>query len=316
MSTDLLPSWRDGATRDAVLAFLDAAGAVPVEQRVATLDNDGTLWCERPTYAQFDFFADALATRAADDSSLTSRPEYAAVLDGDASAIAEIGLPRVAVALAELFAGKEPHEFTLLAREFMARARHRTRGVPLAQMVYQPMLELLDALRHHEFSVFIVTGGGTEFVRAISQDLYGVPPESVVGTLIEYEYSRDGAGRPRLRRTSTMGSEANEGAAKVAHIQTQLGRRPIFAAGNSAGDREMMEWACATDLPSLAVLVDHDDPVREFQYTSLAATFEEDEPITTVAAGLGWTVVSMANDWSSVFPGEDPSSHQDDARFR
>ncbi len=298
----LLPSWREGATRDAVLAFLDAAMALSVEQRVAAFDNDGTLWCERPTLVQYDFFADQLAKATAADPGLAERPEFAAVLANDGAAISEIGLAHVAVALAGLFAGMEPEEFTELARDFMRRATNRARGIPLMQAVYQPMLELLDELRRREFTVFIVSGGGTEFVRAISQQLYGIAPEGVVGTLIAYEFARRDDGRPVLLRTGQIGSAANEGAAKVSHIQAQLGRRPILAAGNSAGDREMMEWACAGNGPSLALLVDHDDADREFEYASTAATFEEAEPITAIAQRLGWTVASMANDWATVFP--------------
>jgi phosphoserine phosphatase len=300
----LLPSWRDGATRDAVLAFLDAAMALPVAQRVAAFDNDGTLWCERPTLVQYDFFADALAKATADDPTLAARPEFAAVLAGDGAAISELGLARVAVALAGLFAGMEPDEFTDRTRAFMQRTHHRSLGIPLMRAVYQPMLELLDELRTRGFTIFIVSGGGTEFVRAISQDLYGVPPEAVVGTLVGYEFVRRDDGRPALRRTAEMGSEANEGVAKVNYIQAHLGRRPILAAGNSGGDREMMEWACSGTGPCLALLVDHDDAEREFQYVSTAATFEEAEPIVEVAQRLGWTVASMAHDWATVFPAD------------
>ena len=298
----LLPSWRDGSTRDALLAFLDAAMALPVAQRVAAFDNDGTLWCERPTFVQYDFLADALAAAAAVDPSLAERAEFAAVLADDSAAISDLGLARVAVALNGLFAGIEPDEFTARAAEFMHRATHRSLGIPLMAAVYQPMLELLDELRRREFTIFIVSGGGTEFVRAISQELYGVPPESVVGTLIAYQFVRRDDGRPALLRTEQIGSAANEGAAKVSHIQAHLGRRPILAAGNSAGDREMMEWTCAGDGPCLALLVGHDDAEREFAYASTAATFDEAEPIAAVAQRLGWTVVSMAHDWATVFP--------------
>ena len=298
----ILPSWRAGATRDALIAFLDAAELLPVAQRVAAFDNDGTLLCERPTYVQFDFFADALATAVAADPALRDRPEYAAVLQGDFAAIAALGLPRVAVALAELFVGLRPEEFTHRVSDFMDRATHRTLGVALRYTVYQPMLELLDELRSRQFAVFIVSGGGTEFVRAISEELYGVAPQDVVGTLIAYEFSREADGRPVLRRTAEIGSDANEGEAKVTHIQTQLGRRPILAGGNSAGDREMLEWACTGDGPGLALLIDHDDEEREFRYVSVAATVDESEPITTVGHRLGWTVVSMARDWSLLFP--------------
>ena len=301
-SPSLLPSWRPGGTRDAVVAFLAAAEALPVEARVAAFDNDGTLWCEKPTYVQFDFFEDALRRRAQDNPALRERPELAAVLNLDMAAIGELGLTRVALALVELFAGIEPEVFAAEAREFMARARHRTLGVPAPGTRYQPMLELLGELRRRDFTVYLVSGGGTEFLRAVSAELYGVPPEFVVGTQVRYELTRRPDGRPVLLRTGDVIGGANEGAAKVTNIQSQLGRRPILAAGNSAGDREMLEWALAGDGPGLALLLHHDDREREFAYESVSSTLKEHEPITGVANRLGWTVISMANDWSTVFP--------------
>ena len=162
------------------------------------------------------------------------------------------------------------------------------------------MQELLAALRELDFTIAVVTGGGTEFVRGISQDLYGVPPERVVGTLVEYDYSDEGD-RPVLLRSTRILGGANEGAVKVNNIQTQLGRRPILAVGNSGGDRQMLEWAATGEGPTLALLVNHDDAEREFSYVSSAETFAESEEITDVGARLGWTVISMANDWETVF---------------
>lgn len=298
MTEQLLPSWRPGTTRDAVVAFLHDAEAVPVTDRVACFDNDGTLWCERPTYVQFDFFIDTLRTRAEADQALADQAEFAALLAGDQHAIGDIGLERIAVALTSLFEGLSPQDFTARAQDYLARGEHATLGRPHRTNVYRPMLELIAELRRRDFTVTIVTGGGTEFVRAISQDLYGVPPEAVVGTLIEYDYLSD---PPRLRRSTRVVGAANEGAAKVSNIQTQLGRRPILAVGNSGGDREMLEWAAAGEGPTLALLVNHDDAEREFSYVSTAQTFTEPEPITDVGARLGWTVISMAHDWETVF---------------
>jgi haloacid dehalogenase-like hydrolase len=302
MTDDLLPSWRPGGTRDAIEAFLDTAKSVPVEQRVACFDNDGTMWCERPTYVQFDFFVDALKSAVAADPTLAEKAEFAALLANDQAAIGEIGLERIAFALTGLFEGQSPEDFTAAAREFMGRAVHPTLSRPTRSNTYLPMRELIAELRRREFTVCVVTGGGTEFVRAISDDLYGVPPQNVVGSLIAYEFvpTADDAG-PSLRRTAKLVAGANEGAVKVSNIQTQLGRRPILAAGNSGGDREMLEWAAAGDGPTLALLVNHDDDAREFSYVSTAETFAEPEPITDVGARLGWTVVSMANDWDTVF---------------
>lgn len=300
---DVLPSWRLGPSRDAIVGFLEAAGEVPVEDRVAYLDNDGTMWCEKPTFVQLDFFVDALQSRAAQDPSLADRPEFAAILSGDMAAVAEIGLAQVAGALAALFDGDTPEEFGAVVDDFLNRYRHRTLGVPASGVIYQPMLELLDELRSRAFTIGIVTGGGTEFVRRVSKRWYGVEPGMVVGTLIGYRFDRDDEDRPVVRRTAAQTGSPNEGGAKLEHIHSQVGRAPILAVGNSGGDREMLEWAQASPHGGLAVLVDHDDGEREFAYESTAATFEDAEPITDVANRLGWVVVSMANDWETVFPG-------------
>jgi haloacid dehalogenase-like hydrolase len=304
----ILPAWRPGPTRDAILGFLHDIDGVPPADRVACFDNDGTLWCERPTYVQLDFFVDALKAKVAADPSAAGTPEYTALLTGDHAAIAQLGLARIGLALVELFDGMTPEAFVAHAREFMRRAMHAGLDRPTRTTVYQPMLELLGELRRRDFAISVVTGGGTEFVRAISAELYDVPPEAVVGTLIKYALDRDGDGRPRLLRTTSILGDANEGPTKVTNIQTQLGRRPILAAGNSGGDREMLEWAGTANGPGLALLIDHDDPEREFQYLSSAETFTESEPITDVGRRLGWTIVSMANDWDTVFPpvGDEP----------
>jgi phosphoserine phosphatase len=299
--TDRLPSWRPGATRDAIIAFLDGVGEIPADERVGYLDNDGTMWCERPDYVQLDFFVDALRQRVDVDASLADRPEFAAVLSGDMGRVAEIGLAQVAGALAALFDGQTPEQYAAAVDDFLARYRHRTLGVPIGGVVYQPMLELLDELRRLDFTIGIVTGGGTEFVRRVSKPLYGVEPGMVVGTLIGYEFDRDEAGRPVVRRTTSQIGSANEGGAKVEHIYSQIGRQPILAVGNSAGDREMLEWAQSHPRGGLGILIDHDDAEREFAYQSVAVTFDEPEPITTVGGRLGWVIVSIARDWDTVF---------------
>jgi hypothetical protein len=199
-----------------------------------------------------------------DDPALADEAEFRAVLAGDVAAVGEIGLERVALALAGLFQGLDPGSFTREVRTFFRSGTHPTLRRPLSAVRYAPMLELLDALRELGFSIGVVTGGGTEFVRAISQELYGVPPERVVGTMIAYELGQD-------------------------------------AAGNSAGDTELLQWAAAADGPHLSLLLDHDDPDREFAYASEAQTLAATEPITATARRLGWTTISMREDWASVF---------------
>ncbi len=304
LNAEVLPSWRPGDTRDAIVRFLDLAVDIPPARRLACFDNDGTLWCEKPHYVQLDFLLETLASRVAADPGLGETPEFAALLSHDAAAVNELGLPRIAVALTGLFDGMTADRFADLVRDFMTAAVHPTLQRPLRTCVYLPMLELVDELRRRGFTVAVVTGGGTEFVRALSRDLYAVPPENVVGTLIEYDYA-SGADGPALTRTSRLLGDPNDGSAKVVHIQTQLGRRPVFAAGNTTGDQEMLHWAHTADGPSMALLVDHDDGVREFRYAGTGESGPDSEPILEVARRQAWSVASMAEDWHTIFAPHD-----------
>ena len=299
-----LASWRDGATRDALLDFVDAADSRPVHERVAVFDNDGTLWCEKPTYPQLEFMIDELRRAVALDPALAERDEYRALLEHDRTAQSEMGLERIAFALLEFCVGIEPAEFDARVRAFFDSSVHAQRSVPYRRLRYGPMLELLAELRAHHFSVFIVSGGGTEFVRAISEEFYGVEPQDVVGSLVGYEFVRSDTGAPRLLRTLELFGEVNEGPPKVTNIQRQLGRRPIFAAGNSPGDTEMLEYALAATGPSMAITIDHDDAEREYAYEGVAGSFETDGSYLDQMRGLGVTVVSMRDDWAAVFADE------------
>ena len=301
MTDRILPSWRDGAARDAIVAFIDRVDEIPVEDRVAVFDNDGTMWCEKPNYTQLEFFLVEMKRAIQADPALADRAEYRALIDHDHEALEALGLEGVAMALLDLFAGQTPEEFAARVAEFFAEQQH-TRGVPYRQQRYQPMLELMDELRARDFDFYLVSAGGAEFVRVISDDFYGVSPEGVVGSQIAYEFTRDADGRPRLLRTNrVVAGGPNEGAAKVSNIHRILGRRPVVAGGNSAGDAEMLEYAMTYDGPSLALLVNHDDAEREYDYASVAGTFDTDETILETAARLGWTVASIKHDWVTVF---------------
>jgi phosphoserine phosphatase len=297
----LLPSWRPGATRDAVTAFLDASTSLAPAERLAVFDNDGTLWCERPLYPQLAFFIDQVAEAVGRTPELAQRPEYAALMRHDLAAVAELGIGRVVTAVLELFEGMSADEFAERSQRFLTGTMHPTLRVPYTKAVYQPMLELLAALRSRQFSVVIVSGGGTEFVRSISEQVYGIGTEAVIGTLVGYEYRVDDDG-PTLVRTAAVHGDANEGAAKVVNIQQLVGRRPSLAAGNSAGDREMIDWTLAGPGPSLGLLVDHDDAEREMAYESVAGTFETSGSIVDIGRRSGWTVVSMRDDWARIWP--------------
>ena len=301
-----LQSWNDGPAKTAVLEFLErvttggSAGFVPPPARVAVLDNDGTLWCERPNYVQAYFILDRLREQAAADADLAADPVVEALLAGDLERAAAGGQDALVGVLLRTHAGMTTDEFIASATRWFEAARHPRFGVPYTELTYRPMIELIDVLRACEFRVFIVTGGGVEFVRAVSEDLYGGAPADVVGTAVELSFERRD-GRIELVRLPRLLGSPNEGEPKALAIQQHIGRRPIFAAGNSAGDREMLEHATSGPLPSLGIVVDHDDEVREYAYESLSATDPQAEPILSSAARFGWTVVSMKRDWATVF---------------
>jgi phosphoserine phosphatase len=304
----MLASWNDGQTRTAILEFVDRIGEeggtdyVPPAERVAVLDNDGTLWCERPTYIQalfvFARLRDAVATRP----ELAEQPLVKALLAGDLAAAQQFGMEAIAGVLLELDAGRTTEEFARDAADWLAAAKHPRFGVPFRELTYPPMLELMDLLRARDFRVFIVTGGGVEFVRAVGDELYGVPTDDVVGSAVQVDFERRD-GRIVLVRKAAMLGSPNEGPPKAVNIQAHIGRRPILAAGNSAGDREMLEYAHTGERPSLCLVVDHDDDEREYAYAGAAVTDPDAEPIVDTARRLGWTVVSMRRDWNRVFAG-------------
>jgi len=263
-------------------------------------DNDGTLWCEKPTYVQAFFVLQRVHELAAQRPELRQQKPYQAILGGDPQSLARLSLGEIAKVVVEAHAGLTPEEFTAAVRQFLASAKHPRFGVPYGALTYAPMVELLHFLRANDFRVFIVTGGGVEFVRAVSEDLYGVPRDDVVGSAVQLAFERQD-GRPRLVRQAALWGSPNEGEPKPINIQAHIGRRPILAAGNSGGDQEMLEYVQAGHYPSLCLLVNHDDAEREYAYESHAATRADAEPILATAARLGWTVVSMQRDFGTMF---------------
>jgi phosphoserine phosphatase len=298
----LLPSWRPGSTRNHLVEFLDRVDDIPPRERVAVFDNDGTLWCEKPDYIQAEFLLAELRRVVAVEPAVAEREEYRALLEGDRTALGELGLERVVMALVDLHTGLRPDQFDDRVTTFVREFRHFDRGVPMRQLRFQPMLELIAELRTRGFDVYLVSGGGAEFLRVLSEDFYGVKPEGVVGTQIDYDLVRGTDGTVHLRRSgSLIGAGANEGPTKPTNIQRVLGRRPCVAGGNSAGDAEMLQYAAGYDGPSLSLLVNHDDGQREYAYASVAGTFDTAETILETAARLDWVVASIRDDWSTVF---------------
>jgi phosphoserine phosphatase len=288
----MLQSWNEGPARQAVLEFLrtvteDGPGYVMPADRVATFDNDGTLWCEQPLPPQFDFVLRRWAATAAADPSKRYVEPYRAAIERDADWLHdyEHHVPELLQGMAEAFTGTTPEQFEEIVRRFFTEVDHPRFGVPYDQAFYQPMRELLDLLASLEFRVFITSGGGRDFMRVISEPVYGILRERVIGTAPDYEY-RDG----RLYRLPTVLGGVDDGPGKPVHIYHQIGRPPLLAAGNADGDVEMLRSA------RFALLVRHDDAQREYAYDGKA------KRALATAARDGWTVVSMRDDWATVFP--------------
>jgi phosphoserine phosphatase len=287
-----LPSWHDGPAKRAVLGFLadvagDGPGYLAPVDRIAAFDNDGTLWCEQPLPPQFDFVLRRWAAMAeADPAKRTQQPYRAAVeLDTDWLRAYEQHIPELMKGMAEAFSGSTPEQFERTVRKFFGDVRHPRFGVSYDNVVYQPMRELLDLLAAYDFRVFIVSGGGRDFMRVISEPSYGVLRERVIGTAPDYEY-RDGT----LYRLPTALGGVDDGPGKPVHIFHQVGRPPAFAGGNADGDVEMLESA------RFALLIRHDDAEREYAYDDKA------KRALAAAERDGWAVASMREDWATVFP--------------
>jgi phosphoserine phosphatase len=307
MTAQRLPSWNDGAAKSTILDFVARVTAegnpdhVPPAERIAVIDNDGTLWCERPAYVQAMFLLGRLREQAEADPELARRAVVQALLAGDLGAARAAGPAELAEVLLSTHAGLTAEEFAAVAAGWLAEAQHPRFERPFADLIYAPMLELVDLLRGAGFGVFVVTGGGVEFVRAASERLYGVGPDNVIGSAVQVGFERRDGRVVLVRQAKRLGSP-NEGEPKAINIQAHIGRRPIFAAGNSAGDREMLEYATTGEHPSLGIVIDHDDAEREYAYAGKALTDPDAEAIADTAARFGWTVVSMRDDWTRVFP--------------
>ena len=304
MTSSPLSQWNEGPTKSAIVDFVDrvtSAGPhfVAPEERVAVFDNDGTLWVEKPAYVQLDFLVRRLAELATADPSLTVREPYAAAVAGNLGWFGEAvvkhytgddsQLELLAGAVFSAFQGITVERHAELVREFFATAEHPTLGRPYTACGYPPMVELLRFLEANGFTNYIASGGGRDFMRPVTPDMYGVPPERVIGSSVGLDFV-DGQ-----LLTTARPEFLNDGPAKAVRIWGRAGRRPIFAAGNSNGDIEMLEFAAASSGPSLSMLIRHDDPAREFDYIAGA------ERALDIAAERGWTVASIRDDWRSVF---------------
>jgi hypothetical protein len=299
-----LPSWNDGPAKQTIIVFVQRVATpgspdfVPEPERVATFDNDGTLWIEQPMYVQLAFALDRVKALAPQHPDWKEKPPFSAILKGDLKAFAASGEKGLLQMLAATHAGMTSDEFTQIVSDWMATAQHPRFKRPYTECVYAPMVELLQYLRANGFKTFIVSGGGVEFMRPWTERVYGIPPEQVVGSSIKTKYEMR-SGAPVLMRLPEI-EFIDDQTGKPVGINRFIGRRPILAFGNSDGDLQMLEWTTGTTGPRLALLLHHDDADREYAYDRQSHFGRLDKALDE-AAVRKWTVVSMKNDFATVF---------------
>ncbi len=313
-AVDPLPSWNDGPAKQAILDFVktttdkSSPKFVAPEDRIATFDQDGTMWVEQPIYSQVLFAFDRVAEMAPQHPEWKTKMPFKAIVTGDKEAMAKFTMKDIEALFAVTSTGMTADEFPPIVKDWMATAKHPKFDKPYPQMVYQPMLEVMKYLRDNGYRTYIVTGGGQDFVRAYAQPVYGIAPEEIVGSALDtkYEYNRDGQGvlmrDPKLLLNNNFAGKAED-------IYLFIGKHPKAAFGNSTGDQQMLEYTQAGGGASLEMLVLHDDSTREYAYGP--ATGLPDSKVGTFTQALydeakakGWTVISMKNDWKQIFAWE------------
>jgi phosphoserine phosphatase len=306
-SADPLPSWNEGAAKARILAFVqavtDKAGkdfVVPGD-RVATFDNDGTLWCEQPIYVQFAFMLDELRAAAPKHPEWKDNPAFKALAARDHQALAKLGHKPILELLAVANSGMSVAAYDKSIREWLETARHPRFKRPYTDLVYKPMQEVLAYLRANGFKTYIVSGGSIEFMRPWAEKAYGVPPDQVIGTLSQVKFQMKG-GEPILMRTPKI-DFVDDGPAKPVGIYRNIGQRPLAAFGNSDGDLQMLQFTAAGKGPRLMLIVHHTDAEREYAYDRKSRVGRLDKALDEANA-KGWTVVSMKTDWKKIFPFE------------
>lgn len=306
--TDPLPSWNDGTAKKNILNFVErvtnekSSQHIPIKDRVATFDQDGTLWLEQPIYTQFIFAIDRIKALASQHPEWKEKEPFKTVLSGDLQAITRFTIQDVEQIIAATHSGMTVDSFEQTVRDWLCQATNPRYQKPYTQLIYQPMLEVLELLRKHQFEIYIVSGGGQEFIRVYSDQVYGIPVEKVIGTASRVKYSYINGEPVLIKLPEVLFIDDKVG--KPEGINLIIGKRPIAAFGNSDGDREMLEWVKGSKENSLRFLIHHDDSVREYAYgpESRVGTFSDS--LMKEAEKHGWVVVSMKNDWKVIFPWE------------
>ncbi len=304
VAQDPLPSWNDTAPKEAITTFVEkvtepgSPDFVPPAERIAVFDNDGCLWAEQPMYFQAFFIFDRIRELAPEHPEWKEKEPFASVLKGDVKSALAGGEKALLEMTMATHTGMTSAEYEEIVGNWISTAKHPTTGKLYTEMVYQPMLELLTYLRANDFKTFIVSGGGIEFMRPWAERVYGIPPEQVVGSSIKTKYEIvDGI--PAIIRLPEM-NFIDDKAGKPIGIHEHIGRRPIFAAGNSDGDFQMLEWTTAGPKARFGLLVHHTDAEREWAYDRDSHVGHLDQALTEAPA-RGWTVIDMKQDWKEVF---------------
>jgi len=304
-AADPLPSWNEGAAKQSIVAFVErvsnegTSDFVPPAARIATFDNDGTLWAEQPMYFQLLFALDQVKLLAPQHPEWKDQEPFASLLRGDVKGALAGGERALLEIMMATHAGMTTEEFEKSVKDWVATARHPVTKRPITQMVYQPMLELLAYLRANGFKTFIVSGGGVEFMRPWAEGVYGIPPEQVIGSSGKLKFELRG-GLPVLLKLPEL-NFVDDKDGKPVGIQQQVGRRPIAAFGNSDGDLQMLQWTAAGSGPRFCLYVRHDDAAREWAYDRDSSIGRLDKGLDEARA-KGWTVVSMKGDWKVIYP--------------
>jgi len=309
--TDPLPSWNDGKTKEAIISFVhtvtdkNSPEFVEPADRIATFDNDGTLWSEKPVYFQFLFAIDRIKVLSPEHPDWKTTQLFKAALENDLKTLMESGVHGLIEIVTLTHAGMSTDDFEEIVSDWITTAKHpdpRFKDRLFTEMVFQPMLELMDYLRANEFKVFIVSGGGIEFMRPWTDRVYGVPAEQVVGSSIKVKYEYVD-GKPVLMRLPEINFiDDKEG--KPVGINKHIGKKPIFAFGNSDGDRQMLEWAQSNTGKTFQGLVHHTDSIREWAYGADSKIGTFSNSLMQEADTSGWHVVSMKTDWKVIYPSE------------
>lgn len=317
--SDPLPSWNEGEAKQAILQFVNETTTkgnknyIPPEDRIATFDQDGTLWVEQPIYTQLAFAIDMIKCLASKHPEWKKREIVPAILANDFEQLVNLSLQEIEKLLAETHSDMTVEEFKHCVQAWLSQAKHPRFDKPYTELVYQPMLEVIQLLKKHGYRVFIVSGGGQEFIRAYAEKVYGIPPEQIIGSAgkVKYEFQN---GQPVLvKLPEVLFIDDKKG--KPEAINLFIGKHPVASFGNSDGDQQMLEWSQASPSKSFQLLVHHDDPIREYAYDSESKVGTFSSVLMEEAKKEKWIVVSIKNDWKTVFSAKPEIRELDKRKF-